>query len=51
MEGAQFTQTDGVDQRYLTDITGDQVEVQSVDLGESYADEPLDDIIINSGGG
>ena len=51
MEGAQFTQTDGVDQRYLTDITGDQVEVQSVDLGKSYADEPLDDIIINSGGG
>ena len=51
MEGAQFTQTDGVDQKYLTDITGDQVEVQSVNLGESYADEPLDDIIINSGGG
>jgi hypothetical protein len=51
MEGAQFTQTDGTDQKYLTDITGNQVEVQNVDLGESYADEPLDDIIVNSGGG
>ena len=50
MEDAQNKYVDGVDQKYLTDITGDEIEVQNVDLGESYAGEPLDDIIVKSGG-